>query len=136
MKIDIQHVDRLRYLATSGAHSLVIDMSHELGGVDTALGADQVFGAALGACALNFVANSCRLHSIPTDGLRAVVELERVERPRRLSGITLRLALGAALSQEQRDTLIGVAQHCILANTLARPPQITVLFEEEDALGA
>jgi hypothetical protein len=58
MNLTVQHVDGMRFLATAGGHTVVLDATPEDGGGGTAMSAPQLFVAALGACMLEFVANS------------------------------------------------------------------------------
>ncbi|RLC63912.1 MAG: hypothetical protein DRI48_08035, partial [Chloroflexi bacterium] len=61
MKLTVQHVDGLRFRATAREHTVAVDAAPEDGGGGTALSAPQLFAAAVGACILEFVVNSCRL---------------------------------------------------------------------------
>jgi len=57
MKLVVQHVDGLRFLATVENHTVVVDAAPEDGGAGTALSAPQLFVAAIGACICEFVTN-------------------------------------------------------------------------------
>jgi len=82
MKLRVQHVYGLRFLATVGEHAVVVDAAPEDGGGGTAMSAPQMFVAALGACICEFVTNSCRLREISFDQLSVEVEYEELARPR------------------------------------------------------
>lgn len=131
MKFTIQHVDGLRFLATVGEHTAVVDATLEDGGDGTALSAPQMFAAAVGACILEFVVNSCRLREIPFERLSLELEYEELARPRRIGALEATLRIEPEPPEDVKRRLVGVARHATLVNTLARPPDVTVRFEEE-----
>jgi uncharacterized OsmC-like protein len=128
VKITVQHVDGLRFLATVGAHAVVVDAAQEDGGTGTALSAPQMFAAAVGACMLEFVANSCRLREISYEWLSIEMEVEEVARPRRLGALEVRLHMEPEPPEDVKQRLIGVARRATLVNTLVRPPEVIVQF--------
>jgi uncharacterized OsmC-like protein len=128
VKITVQHVDGLRFLATVGAHAVVVDAAQEDGGAGTALSAPQMFAAAVGACMLEFVANSCRLREIPYERLSVEMEVAELERPRRLGTLEARLHIEPEPPEDVKQRLVGVARRATLVNTLARPPEVAVQF--------
>ena len=116
MRLTVQHVDGLRFLATAEGHTVVLDAAPEDGGVGTALSAPQLFAAAVGACILEFVANSCRLRGIPFERLSLEMSMEAM------------LHVEPELPEDAKRRLIGVARHATLVNTLARPPEVVIRF--------
>jgi len=89
MNLTVQHVDGMRFLATADGHSAIVDAAPQDGGGGTALSAPQLFVAALGACILEFVANSCRLRDIPVERLSVKVAYEEVPNPRRVGSLEM-----------------------------------------------
>ncbi len=136
MKITVQHVDGLRFLATVGAHAVVMDAAQEDGGAGTALSAPQMFAAAVGACILEFVANSCRLREIPYERLSVEMEVEEVARPRRLGALEARLHMEPEPPEDVKRRLVGVARRATLVNTLVRPPEVIVQFSGTESATA
>jgi len=128
MKLVVQHVDGLRFLATLGEHAVVVDAAPEDGGGGTALSAPQLFAAAVGACMCEFVVNSCRLRGIPFERLSLEMACEELERPRRIGALEATIHLEPEPPEDVKRRLIGVARHATLANTLARPPEVTIRF--------
>ncbi|MDY6876755.1 MAG: OsmC family protein [Chloroflexota bacterium] len=128
MRLTVQHVDGLRFLATVGEHTVVVDATPEDGGGGTALSAPQLFAAALGACMCEFVANSCRLRGIPFERLSVELEYEELERPRRVGEVRARLDIEPEPDEATKRRLLGVARHATLVNTLAHPPEIVIQF--------
>ena len=130
IKLIVQHVDGLRFLATAGSNAIVVDAAPEDGGAGTALSAPQLFAAAAGACVCEFVTNSCRLHDIPFERLEVEVACEELERPRRLGTVDVQVNIEPPPPEEMRRRLLGVAKHATLVNTLARAPEVTIKFAE------
>ena len=128
MRLTVQHVDGLRFLATVGEHAVVVDATPEDGGGGTAPSAPRLFAAALGACICEFVVNSCRLRGIPFERLSLELEYEELERPRRIGEVQARLHIEPKPDEATKRRLIGVARHATLVNTLVRPPEITIQF--------
>ena len=128
MRLTVQHVDGLRFLATVGEHTVVVDGAPEDGGGGTAPSAPRLFAAALGACICEFVTNSCRLRGIPFERLSVELEYEELERPRRVGEVRVMLHIEPEPDEDVKRRLIGVARHATLVNTLVRPPEIGIQF--------
>ncbi len=131
MKLTVQHVDGMRFLATVGEHTVVVDAAREDGGAGTALSSPQLFAAAVGFCMLEFVANSCRLHGISFERLSLEMEFEEQARPRRVGALQATIHIEPEPPDDAKRRLVGVARHATLVNTLARPPEVVVCFAGE-----
>ena len=130
MKLTVQHVDGMRFLATMGGHAVVVDAAPEDGGGGTAMSGPQLFVAAMGACILEFVTNSCRLHDIAFERLSVELEYEEVPQPRRVGAVRMTICLEPDPPAEVRRRLLGVARHATLINTLSHVPEVTIRFVE------
>ena len=130
MKLTVQHVDGMRFLATADGHTVVVDALPEDGGGGTALSAPQLFVAALGACILEFVANSCRLRGVQVERLSVEMEYEEAPRPRRLGVLAAAIQIEPEPPLEGQQRLVGVARHATLINTLVRPLDVDIGFVE------
>ena len=131
MRLTVQHVDGLRFLATAEGHAVVVDAAPEDGGAGTALSAPRLFAAAVGACILEFVTNSCRLRGIPFERLRLEMDFEEQASPRRVGVLEVTIHIEPEPPEDVRRRLIGVARHATLVNTLVRPPEVAIRFEGE-----
>lgn len=134
MKLSVQHVDGMRFLMTSEEHSVVVDASRQDGGGATAMSAPQLFVAAVGACILEFVLNSCRLRGIPVDRLSADMVYEEVPRPRRVGSLEITIRLSPVPAEDVQARLLAVGRRATLVSTLLRPPELVLRFG--DAAGA
>ncbi len=131
MRLTVQHVDGLRFLATAEGNAVVVDAAPEDGGAGTALSAPRLFAAAVGACILEFVANSCRLRGIPFERLSLEMDFEEQARPRRVGVLEVTIHIEPEPPEDVRRRLIGVARHATLVNTLVRPPDMVIQFAGE-----
>jgi uncharacterized OsmC-like protein len=127
-------MDGMRFLATAraedsevrAAHAVVIDAAIEDGGGGTAMSAPQMFVAAIGACMLEFVSNSCRLREIEIARLSLDLTYEELERPRRIGPLDAVLHVEPDIPEADKRRLMGVARRATLVNTLARAPEVTI----------
>lgn len=124
-----QHINGLRSLVTVENHSVVVDPPPEEGGTGTGMSAPQLFVAAMAACIVGFIANSCRLRNIPLTRLEVELTAPIQSGPRRVGDIEAVVRMEPEPSEEVRQHLLKVAQRATLLNTLVRPPQITLWFE-------
>ena len=93
--------------------AVVVDAAPEDGGGGTAMSAPQLFVAAMGACILEFVLNSCRLRGVPVEGLSVEMVHEEVPRPRRLGTLEATIHIEPDPSDEVKRRLAwcGAARH-------------------------
>lgn len=137
MKISVRHVEALRFQAMVGEHTVSVDALPEDGGTGAAPSAPQLLAAAVGACMLDFVANSCRLHGIPFERLSLEVKYEEQAQPRRVGALEATLYIEPEPPDDIKRQLLGVARHATLVNTLMCPPEVVIRFAEGgDAIGA
>jgi len=132
MKLTVEHVDGMRFLTTAEDHSVVVDASRQDGGGGTAMSAPQLFVAAVGACILEFVLNSCHLRGVPVERLGVEMEYEEVMRPRRVGVLEATIYLEPVPTEDVKARLLGVGRHATLVNTLVRPPELVVRFDGDD----
>ena len=131
MKTTVRHIEALRFQATVGEHTVEVDAVMKEGEAGSAMSPLQLFASAVGACMLEFIANSCRLREIPFEKLSLELACEELERPRRLGLLEATLTIEPQPPEDVKRRLIGVAQHATLVNTLARPPEVIFRFADE-----
>ncbi len=126
-----RHVDGLRSVVTVGAHTVVVDPPPEEGGAGTAMSAPQLFAAALAACFVGFIANSCRLNGIPMERLEVELSAPIRSHPRRVGDVEVVIRMEPEPPEEVRRRLRAVLRRATLLNTLAHPPRVTFRFVGE-----
>ena len=122
MELTVRHVDGMRFLAEAQGHGAIMDAAPEDGGGGTALSAPQLFVAALGACVLEFVLNSRRLHHYPVDRLSVKMYYDELAGPRRIGMIEVMICLEPHPSYDMGRRLIAVARRATLLN----PPRLGI----------
>lgn len=128
MRARAQWVDGMRSLVTVGNHTVVVDPLPEDGGTGTAMSAPQLFAAALAACIVGFIANSCRLRGIPLTRLEVELTAPVQSGPRRVGDVEAVVYVEPEPPEEVRRHLLVVARRATLLNTLAHPPGVTIRF--------
>lgn len=127
MNIVIRHHEDVRFSAECGGHAVTIDLPQSHGGGDGGMTPPQLFIAALGDCAGVYMADYCDSQGIAYQGMRLTLDWDYVDRPRRISGVRLRLELPSGpLSPEQQQGIRASVQQCLLHNTLAYKPALAV----------
>lgn len=130
MKLKLQHVDGMRFLATADGHTVVADAAPQDGGAGTAMSAPQLWVAALGACMLEFAVNSCRLRGVPVERFTLEMAFDEIPGPRRVGPLKAILHLEPEPPDDVKRRLVGVARHSTLVNTLVHPPEVEIRFRE------
>ena len=123
-----QRIDGLRSLVTVGNHTVVVDPPPEEGGTGTGMSAPQLFAAAMAACIVGFIANSCRLRNIPLTRLEVELTAPIQGGPRRVGDMEAVVRMEPEPPEEVRQHLLAVARRATLLNTLARPPRVVIRF--------
>lgn len=123
-----QRVDSLRFVVTVEYHAVVVDLPPEEGGTGTGMSAPQLFVAAMAACIVGFIANSCRLRNIPLTRLEVELTAPVQSGPRRIGDMEAVVRMEPELPEEVRQHLLAVAKRATLLNTLARPPRVAIRF--------
>ncbi|MCX8066977.1 MAG: OsmC family protein [Anaerolineae bacterium] len=128
-----RHIDGLRSVVTVGTHTVVVDPPPEEGGTGTAMSAPDLFAAALAACFVGFIANSCRLNGISLDHLEVELTAPIQTHPRRVGDVEVVIRMEPEPPEDVRQRILAVLRRATLLNTLAHPPQITFRFAQEES---
>ena len=128
MRLLVQQLEGMRFQVISGEHSIGVDAALQDGGTGTALSAPQLFVGAVGACILEFVANSCRLNGLFIERLSLEMSCEEVVQPRRIAAIQATIHIEPEPPEDVKSKLLGVARRATLMNTLVRPSEVVVQF--------
>lgn len=127
-----QHIDGLRSVVTVGAHTVVVDPPPEEGGTGTAMSAPQLFVAAMAACFVGFIANSCRLNGVPLEHLKVELSAPIRSGPRRVGDMEVMIRMDPEPPEEVQRRILAVLRRATLLNTLAHPPRVTFRFGEKE----
>ncbi len=111
-----------------GDQTVVVDPPPEEGGTGKGMSAPQLFAAAMAACIVGFIANSCRLRGIPLARLEVRLTAPIQGSPRRVGDMEAVVYMEPEPPEEVRQHLLAVAKRATLLNTLARPPCVAIRF--------
>lgn len=93
-------------------HELFTDMPKTLGGDGSAPEPHDYFDTALGACKALTVTYYARQHDIPLTGVGVEVVNDSSREKEGHYGVSVKLTLRGALTDEQRATLLRIADKC------------------------
>ena len=103
---------KMRHIVKVRHHTLAVDESAANGGEDTGPAPHDVYDIALGACKALTVLWYANRKQIPVGDIQASVDRDDSEERKGTYRLRVTLALGGALSEEQRQELLNVAGKC------------------------
>jgi uncharacterized OsmC-like protein len=115
-----------RFDLTSGNHTVVTDQPVADGGGDAGMSPVELFVGSLASCVAYFVGRYCARHQIPCDGFTVDVEWSYAEQPHRVGAVELRVNIPSAVTPEQREKLLKVANGCTVHQSLTVPPKVEI----------
>lgn len=122
----VKHVGHDRFIVQVRGHAVFVDQPREAGGFDTAPTPTELLAASLASCVAFYARRYLARHHLPEDGLGVTASFSIAQRPVRVGGITVHVAVPDGLTDEQRRAVLAVASHCTVHNTLHQPPVVTV----------
>ncbi|BAU75070.1 OsmC family protein [Metapseudomonas furukawaii] len=99
-------------ISVNETHSLFTDIPTALGGEGSAPEPHDLYDAALGACKALTVSLYARSHDIPLTGIGVEVTRDDSEERKGHYRLDVKLTLRGALTDEQRATLLRIADKC------------------------
>jgi len=102
----------MRHEIQIGANSLTTDLTPKEGGEGSGPGPHDLYDAALGACKALTVLWHAKRRGIPVEGIEVSVERDAGQERAGIYRLSTTLTLTGALSLEQREELLRVAQKC------------------------
>lgn len=121
-------MDGLCSSVTVGRYTVVVDPPPEEGGTGKGMSAPQLFAAAMAACIVGFIANSCRLRGVPLTRMEVRLTAPILNGPRRVGDMEAEVWMEPEPPEEIRRHLLAVARRATLLNTLVRPPRVAIRF--------
>lgn len=118
MKVSIQYEQKKKFIATAGAHKIVIDQPKEKGGDDAGMSPLEVFLASLGSCVAVYAQRYCEGARIDASGLTVEVEAELgKEKPVKFSDIKINVRLSGDIG-DKKDAFLRFISNCPIHNTV------------------
>ena len=103
---------RMRHTVEIRQHIITVDESEAVGGDDSGPTPHDLYDAALGACKALTVLWYANRKKIPLENIAVSVERNDTAERQGTYRLHATLALGGALTQAQREELLGVAAKC------------------------
>jgi uncharacterized OsmC-like protein len=86
--------------------------------------------ASLAACVAVLARRYLARHGLPTSGLAVTAEHEMTDRPTRVGNVRLVIRLPEGVPESRRRSLLAVASHCTVHNSLRTPPEVTLTLAD------
>jgi putative redox protein len=102
----------MRHTVQVRGHEFAVDATVPEGGADDGPSPHDLFDAALGACKALTVLWYAQRKAIPVEGIEVAVERDASEERKGSYKLSAALTLGGALTEQQRQDLLAVAQKC------------------------
>lgn len=130
MEVKITHPGKTRFLIEARQHVIESDQPMENGGDDLAMTPPELFLASLGSCAAFYAAQYLSSRKIADHGLEVHVTAEKLHGPARLGEFVVKVKSPARLTQEQMVAMERSVHRCLIHQTMASVPQMTIAIEQ------
>ncbi len=126
MEVHVQHLGGVQFEIRARAHSVVCDQPAENGGYDEGMTPPELLLAALGSCAGFYAAMYLKKHKLASEGTVVRVTADKLKDPARLDNFRIEVEVPVDFDSTHREGIEHAIHHCLIHNTLLRPPQITM----------
>jgi putative redox protein len=125
MEVTVEHLGSVQFEIHSRNHSIISDQTVNDGGFDEGMTPPELLLASLGSCAGFYAAQYLRKNNLATEGTRVRVTCEKVKDPlARMTNFVIEVDAPVELSDAQRKGVEEAVGHCLVHNTLLKPPKI------------
>jgi len=129
-EIRVFYRGKMAFEAQARQHRLAIDLSQEKGGTDSAMTPPEIFAASLGSCVGVYVAKYCERARLDTQDMDIRVSWKLAADNKSIGTIDIGLSLPHAEVGKREAALLEVARHCLIHETIVRPPDIRISFDK------
>jgi len=127
MEITVEHLGSVQFEIRARNHSVISDQSVKDGGFDEGMTPPELLLASLGSCAGFYAAQYLRKNNLATEGTRVRVTCEKVKDPlARMTNFVIEVDAPVELSDAHRKGVEEAVEHCLVHNTLLKPPKIAL----------
>ena len=126
MEVTVEHLGAVQFEIKARQHTIACDQPPENGGFDEGMTPPELLLAALGSCAGFYAAQYLRKHKLAEEGTRVRVSAEKLKNPARMDNFVIQLEFPVELSDQHKKGVEDAVHHCLIHNTLLRPPQISL----------
>jgi len=126
MEVIVEHLGDVQFEIKARQHTLACDQPPENGGFDEGMTPPELLLASLGSCAGYYAAQYLRKHKLQGAGTLVRVSAEKVKNPARMDNFRIEVETPMGLDAGHQKGIEEAVHHCLIHNTLLRPPQIGV----------
>jgi uncharacterized OsmC-like protein len=126
MEVSVKLLGDVKFEVAARKHSLVCDQPAENGGSDEGMTPPELLLASLGTCAAFYASAYLRKKGLPREGVQVRVTAEKAGPPARLDNFRIAVEIPLALSEADRAGVDQAVHHCLIHNTLLRPPAMQI----------
>jgi putative redox protein len=126
MKVEINHLEGVRFVIEARNHCIVSDQPHDNNGTDHGMTPPELMLASLGSCAAHYAVQYLKARNLADKGVKVSVTAEKLQQPARLGDFRIDVTCPVALTDEQKQGLSRSVHSCLIHNTLLAPPEITI----------
>lgn len=126
MEIHVEHLGGFQFEIKARQHTIASDQPAENGGFDEGMTPPELLLASLGSCAGYYAAQYLRKHKLAEEGTIVRVTADKAKDPARLDNFRVAVEVPCELSPLDQQGVEESVQHCLIHNTLLRPPSISI----------
>jgi uncharacterized OsmC-like protein len=133
MEVNVKLLGDVKFEVAARKHSLVCDQPAENGGSDEGMTPPELLLASLGTCAAFYASAYLKKKGLPREGVEVRVSAEKAGPPARLDNFIIEVKIPLALSEADRAGVDVAVHHCLIHNTLLKPPSIQFVLQAPTA---
>jgi putative redox protein len=126
VEVFVEHLGAVQFEIKARQHKIVCDQPPENGGFDEGMTPPELLLASLGSCAGFYAAQYLKKHKLAAEGTRVRVTADKLKDPARMDDFRIEVEIPSAVSDQHRNGVEEAIHHCLIHNTLLRPPRIAL----------
>lgn len=117
-KVTVAYKGDSLFEATSGNHTVKIDLPSPMGGKDRGMTPTEIFAVSLAGCINALVVNYCRDMKIQDNGIVVTLEYDKLDKPTRLGNFRARIKMPGKDWESRKDGILRAAERCPVHETI------------------
>jgi len=126
MEVNVKLRGDVKFEVAARKHTLVCDQPAENGGSDEGMTPPELLLASLGTCAAFYASAYLHKKGLAREGVELRVTAAKAGPPARLDYFRIEIKIPLALSAADRAGVEQAVHHCLIHNTLLKPPSIQI----------
>ena len=136
MRVDVEHLEKVKFSIKARKHVILCDQSIEDGGGDEGMTPPELLLASLASCAGYYAAQYLSSRKLATSGTQVTVTADKVRHPSRLDNFKIDVTVPVALTADQLTGIERAVHLCLVHNTLLATPAITTTVKTREGVEA